>query len=145
MEPFIRGTNPEKDPPGMTALGIFFLFGAGIALLAGSTLIWPGTILDRIWNFNPRAFHQLEPFGRTAGIPFVLLAVALSFAGLAWLQRSVWGWRLAVAIIATQIIGDLVNAFLGRIVEGGTGAIIAGALLLYLLRPPVRAAFHQKI
>jgi hypothetical protein len=45
-----------------------------------------------------------------------------------------------VAIIAIQFLGDLVNAFRGDVVRGGVG-FIAGALLVYLLRPEVRAAF----
>ena len=46
-----------------------------------------------------------------------------------------------MAIIAIQVLGDLVNAFRGDVVRGGLGFVIAGALLVYLLRPEVRAAF----
>jgi hypothetical protein len=63
------------------------------------------------------------------------------FAGTGWFKRRVWGWRLAVAIIATQVLGDLVNAFMGDLVRGSVGFMIAGALLVYLLRPQVRGAF----
>jgi hypothetical protein len=55
------------------------------------------------------------------------------------------GWRLAVAIIATQVIGDIVNLVRGDWLRGGTGVMIAGALLLYLLTPRVRAAFSRMI
>jgi hypothetical protein len=48
-----------------------------------------------------------------------------------------------VGIIATQVLGDLVNFLMGDFVRGGTGIAIAGALLLYLLRPKVRAAFER--
>ncbi len=30
----------------MTAMGVFLFFGAVMALLAGTTLIWRGTLLD---------------------------------------------------------------------------------------------------
>jgi hypothetical protein len=46
-----------------------------------------------------------------------------------------------VAIIAVQVPGNLVNAFMGDLVRGGVGFIIAGALLFYLFRPEVRSAF----
>ena len=46
-----------------------------------------------------------------------------------------------MGIIAVQVLGDLVNAFMGEFVGGGVGFVIAGALLMYLLRPEVRAAF----
>ena len=47
-----------------------------------------------------------------------------------------------MAIIAIQVLGDLVNVFLGRVVEGGIGVTIAGVLLFYLLRAKVRAVFE---
>jgi hypothetical protein len=53
------------------------------------------------------------------------------------------GWLLAVAIIATQVVGNLVNVLRGDFVRGGIGFVIAGALLFYLLRPDVRSAFAR--
>jgi len=50
---------------------------------------------------------------------------------------------LAVGIITTQVLGDLVDFLMGDFVRGGTGFAIAGALLFYLLRPEVRAAFER--
>jgi hypothetical protein len=125
----------------MTAMGIFLLFGAVMASLAGTTLVWRGTALDNMWALNPRAYKELAPFGRAVGIPFLLLSFALAVASIGWFKYRLWGWRLAVAIIATQVLGDLVNAFMGDVVRGSIGFVIAVALLVYLLRPEVRAAF----
>jgi hypothetical protein len=84
---------------------------------------------------------QLAPLGRAVGILFLLLGVALITAGIGWFRRRLWGWRLAVAIISTQVLGDVVNCVRGDWLRGGTGVIIAGALLLFLLQPRTRAAF----
>jgi hypothetical protein len=127
--------------PGVKAIGVFLLFGALMATLAGVTLVWRGTALDRMWTLNPRAFRELAPHGNVVGIPFLLLGGTLTIAGIGWFKSRRWGWRLAVAVIATQIIGDLVNAFSGHAVEGGLGVAMAGALLLYLLSADVREAF----
>jgi len=51
-------------------MGIFLFFGATMASLAGATLIWRGTILDRMWALNAPAHRQLAPFGKTVGIPY---------------------------------------------------------------------------
>jgi hypothetical protein len=125
----------------MTAIGVFLFFGASMAFLAGTTLIWKGAVLDHMWNLNAPAYKQLSPLGKTIGIPFLVLSAALAAAGVGWFGRRLWGWRIAVAIIATQVLGDLVSIFMGYFVRGATGVTIAGGLLLYLLRPEVRGAF----
>jgi hypothetical protein len=130
-----------KSPRGMSAVGIFLFFGATMAFLAGLTFLWPGTVLDRVWALNPHAYKQLAPFGRGMGIPLILLGLALTVAGMGWFKRFLWAWRLAVAIIAIQVVGNFVNIFLGRIVEGAIAVTIAVALLFYLLRSEVKAAF----
>jgi hypothetical protein len=127
--------------PGFNAIGIFLFFGALMASLAATTLLWRGTVLDRLWALNPTAYKQLVPLGGIVGILFLMLGVALITAGIGWFRRRLWGWKLAVVIIATQVLGDVVNCLRGDFLRGGTGVIIAGALLLFLLQSKVRATF----
>ena len=112
-----------------------------MASFAGTTLIWQGTFLDHIWVLNMPAYRQLAPFGRTAGVLFLILSAALGVAGVGWFERQLWGWWLAVVIITTQVLGDLFSIFMGHFARGAAGVLIASALLLYLLRPVVRSAF----
>jgi len=128
-------------PPRFTAIGIFLFFGAIMANLAATTFLWRGTALDRIWTLNPIAYTRLAHLGRTVGILFLLLSAALTTAGIGWFRRRLWGWRLAVVIIATQVLGDVVNCVRGDLLRGGTGVIIAGALLMFLLQPKIKATF----
>ena len=127
--------------PGFTAVGVFLFFGAVMASLAATTLLCRGTALDRLWDLNPIAYKQLAPLSGTVGILFLLLGAALTTAGIGWFRRRLWGWRLAVVIIATQVLGDVVNCVRGDLLRGGSGVIIAGALLLFLLQTRTRAAF----
>jgi len=126
---------------GFAAIGVFLFFGATMASLAAISLLWRGTPLDRIWSLNPTAYIELAPLGRIVGILFLLLGAALAAAGIGWFRRRRWGWRLAVAIIATQVVGDVTNCIRGDWLHGGIGVVIAGALLLFLLRPIVKNAF----
>jgi hypothetical protein len=130
-----------RKPGGFNAIGIFLFFGAVMAGLAAITLLWQRTPLDRLWVLNQMAYNRLVPMGRTVGILFLLLSVALAMAGIGWFRRRPWGWRLAVVIIATQVVGDLVNCVRGDLLRGATGVIVAGALLLFLWRPKVRDSF----
>jgi hypothetical protein len=122
-------------------LAFFVFLSAIMASLAGTTLLWRGTALDRIWDLNPTAYKQLAPLGGAVGILLLLLGAALAATGLGWFRRRLWGWRLAVVIIATQVLGDVVNCIRGDFLRGGTGVIITGTLLLFLLQSKVRAAF----
>ena len=121
-------------------------FGAVMAALAGTTLIWRGTALDKIWDLNATAYTRLAPLGSIVGILFLLLSGALATAGVGWFKRRLWGWRLVTGVSLTQALGDLVNFLRGDFIRGGIGLTFAGALLFYLLRPSVRVAFeHSKL
>ncbi len=140
--PFGVGVTVREEPTWpLTAIGVFLFFGAVMASLAGTTLIWRGTLLDHMWLLNTPAYRQLAPLGKTIGVPFLVLGAALAVAGVGWFGRRTWGWRLAVFLIATQVLGDLINILMGHFVSGAAGLTIASALLLYLLRPGVRDAF----
>lgn len=137
----IQQARDNGRTPGFTAIGIFLFFGASMASLAAITLLWRGTALERLWELNPAAYKQLAPLGISVGIPFLLLSVALTVAGIGWFSRRLWGWRLAVIIIGIQVLADIVNCLRGDLLRGGVGAIIAGALLLFLFQPRTRATF----
>ncbi len=141
--PAVETARKAETPRGFKAVGLFFFFGATMASLAGTTLIWRGTILDRVWALNPSAHKQLVLFGTASGMLFLVLSLTLAFAGAGWFLRRIWGWGLGVGIIAIQVAGDLVSAFMGQFVRGAIGFTIAGALLFYLLHPRVRAAFEK--
>ena|SRR5437588_11168105 len=127
----------------MTAVGVFLVFGACMAALAGTTLVWHGTALDALWALNEAAYRQLSDAGRLIGALFLLLSATLAGAAVGWFKRRLWGWQLAVGIISTQVAGDVVNFVRGDFLPSGAGLTIAGALLFYLLRPKVRATFHR--
>lgn len=115
-----------------------------MAFLAGITLVWRGTALDRIWALNPSAYSELSPLGKPMGLLFLSLAAALANADTGWLKRRRWGWQLAVVIIGTQVLGDVMNIFYGHIIQGAVGVSIAGALLFYMTRPFIRDGFVRK-
>ena len=77
--------------PGFTAIGIFLFLGAVMANLAAITLLWRGTVLDRVWVLNPIAYKQLIPLGAAVGIFFLLLGAALTAAGIGLVSTSPLG------------------------------------------------------
>lgn len=139
----MAGRHPSR-PLGITAVGIFLFLGAAMCALAGETLIWRGTTIERIWELNPTAYRLLAPHGTTVGPLFFLLGTMMIAAGIGWLRGRHWGWVLTVIIFATQCLGDLVNCLRGDLIRGSIGFVIAGALLMYLLSPKVRGSFATR-
>jgi len=126
---------------GIAALGVFWVFGATMAALAGGTLTWPGTTLDRMWVLNRPAYESLAPLGHLVGPLFLLLSGLLLVTAVAWFRRSRWGWRLGVAILSVQVTGDAVNLVRGDYLRGVTGVVIASGLLVFLCQRRVREEF----
>jgi uncharacterized membrane protein (DUF2068 family) len=69
----------------------------------------------------------------------VATACALSAVGL-WI-RARWGQRLALVLLAVNLVGDTTNAFLRGDLRTLIGLPIAGALIAYLLSARVRSHF----
>jgi hypothetical protein len=124
----------HEPPAGFAAIGVFFFFGATMAAYAAVTLLEPGTFLDRAWALNPSAHLQLSAMGRVLGLPFMVLAVALLFAGIGWFQRRYWGWLLGASLIAVNLAGDVITLLRGQRFKGAVGIAAAGLLLFYMTR-----------
>jgi len=131
----------RRTPLGVRALAAFFVFGACMSLLAFVGLLFPGAVLEPMWQLNPRA---RETFVRMGPWALVLLGVvgttcALSASGL--LARSSWGYRLALAVLTVNLVGDTANAILRDDPRTLIGLPIGGLLIAYLLRPKIKDLF----
>jgi hypothetical protein len=124
-------------------IAAFMFFATAMALLAGSSLLFPGPLLDAMWELNPDAHAVFETVGPAMGILLLLLGVATCATGLGLLRHKMWAWVVALAIFAINACGDLVTLFWRRdLLRGGSGILIAGAFLFLLTRPRVRNSFH---
>ena len=112
-----------------------------MAALAGVSLVWRGTPLDKIWVLNQQAYAVLSPLASLVGPLFLFLSALMVFTSIGWLKRRLWSWRLAVVVLGTQIVGDIVNLVRGDLVRGVAGVAIAGALLLLVLQRELRTQF----
>ena len=115
-------------------LAAFFAFGATMCSLTIVLLLFPGTALDAAWNLNPSAhvnFRSIQPWA----VPLMFLvgtACAFAATGL-WRERR-WGTRLAMTILAINILGDVFNVLALHDYRALIGLPIGGALIFYLAR-----------
>ena len=114
-----------------------------MASLAAVSLLAPDGGLASIWSFKQAEFRQLRMIGPPAWTGFLLLALLLATASWGCFDRRRWGWALGFTLIAVNAAGDLARITMGNVAEGLTGLLLAGALLWWLSRPPVRACFQN--
>ncbi len=69
----------------------------------------------------------------------VSMSCALAAVGL-W-RRARWGHKIAVALIAINLAGEVANTIMGTEPRAIVGVPIALAILIYLLSKKVRGSF----
>ena len=112
-----------------------------MAALAGVTLVWSGTPLDRLWALNKPAYAVLSPLARVVGPLFLVLSTIMGSIIIGWFRRKLWAWWLAIGVLGTQLIGDIVNLVRGDFLRGSAGVVMVSALLFLLVQRDVRDQF----
>lgn len=134
-------TKSESRPAGITALSIFFLFGATMSFIAFVSLLFPGSILEPMWRLNPRAHEGFAVMGVWAIVLMCVVSVACASAAVGLWHGARWGYRLAIILLAINLLGDIVNVALGTEPRAVVGVPIVLALLAFLMSRRVRSFF----
>jgi hypothetical protein len=115
-------------------LSVFFAFGAAMALLAATMLLFPGSILEPIWRLNPQAREALSHMGWWAVLLMAVVGAACATAALGLLRCKRWGYSMALAILSVNLLGDAANALIAHDWRTLIGLPIGGAMIFYLLK-----------
>jgi uncharacterized membrane protein (DUF2068 family) len=124
-------------------LSAFFGFGAVMAFLSFLGLLVPGGFLEPMWRLNPRAHAALGGLQAWGIALMLLVAIACAGAAVGLWTRARWGLWLAVVLLTSNLVGDLVNALRGD-PRTLIGLPIAAALIFYLLSARTRAQFETR-
>ena len=136
-----RMTKAEARPIGITALSLFFLFGAGASFVSSISLLFPGSFLEPIWRLNPRARSGLGDMGVWAVILMGAICLACASAAVGLWRGARWAYWLAVSLLAINLLGDILNVFLGTEPRAVIGIPIALAILAFMMSRRVRRFF----
>jgi hypothetical protein len=124
----------SSRPGGITALGIFFAFGATMAFLAAMMLLFPGTILDPLWKLNPHARAGFAVMGVWAVLLMTVVSTACATTAFGLLRCTRWGYLMALIVLSVNLLGDTANAVIARDWRTLIGVPIGGAMIIYLLK-----------
>jgi hypothetical protein len=121
-----------KQPQRHYWFAAFFAFGATMCLLTIVLLVFPGTKLDSLWNLNPEARVAFQSLGNWSIVLMSVVGTGCTFTAIGLWRGTLWGIRLALAILFFNIIGDLVNVVTRHDYRSLIGLPIAGAMIFYL-------------
>jgi uncharacterized membrane protein (DUF2068 family) len=130
-------------PKAITAISLFFVFGALTSGLSAVMLLFPGSRLDPLWHLNPRAHEAFAAMGGWAVLLMAAVCVACATAATGLWRRQRWGLWTAIVILAINLVGDMVNATAAHDWRTLIGLPIAGLMIVYLFSK--RALFARSI
>jgi xanthine/uracil permease len=136
----------ERHRPKAIMVIAAFLFAATIvALVVGESLLFPNTLLDKLWKFNPEGAALFHSIGRLSGVFLLALGVGTFFAALGLLRGQRWAWWFGVVLFAIDACGDIISYLLTHnALRSLSGAIVSGTFLFFLCRDSVRGYFLRK-
>jgi hypothetical protein len=111
----------------------FFTFGATMCALTTGLLLFPGAALDSLWRLNPHAHHAFQSFGSWSIVLMLTVGTGCLFTAIGLWRGTRWGTRLAVVILAVNMIGDLTNALFRHDYRALIGLPGGAAMILYLV------------
>jgi hypothetical protein len=123
----------KRRPAGVAAISVFFVFAALMAALSATMLLFPGSVLDRLWKLNPPAKPGLTALGAGGVALMAIVCVTGTTAAVGLWRCRRWGLWLSVAALAVNLAGDLGNAVLRHDRRTLIGLPIGGAIIGYLI------------
>jgi hypothetical protein len=131
------------DAPRSRPLGISIL--AVVNAIEGVVQIWTGTMF---LGFGIAALFTIEKnavggYGAAYGLGLIVVGIVLLIVAGGYLTLAPWAWLYGVIVNGISLVASILSlAFTGQ----GTvvaGIVIPAIILVYLMRPNVKAAFGR--
>jgi hypothetical protein len=126
---------PPRRRIGRILLIIFFGAGTLFCLVTILALAFPGTFLESIWRLKSEARVQFLQIGRATSIALMFaVGIACAFSAIGLARNVEWGRRLAIGVLAVNLIGDSLNALFRHDPTTLIGLPIGGFMIWYLVK-----------
>ena len=131
-------------PKTITVVATFLFAASALAVITGTSLLFPNKLLDWLSDLNRPARAGFQALGWISGVLLCALGVATGFAGAGLMRRKKWAWWFSVVLLAINGCGDAVGYFITRdLLKSAAGLLVAGTFLFFLSRSSVRRFFHH--
>jgi hypothetical protein len=97
-------------------------------------LAFPGGFLEPIWQLKPEARVEFQRIGSASITLMAVVGAACALAAVGLARNAEWGRRLAIGVLAANLIGDSLNALLRHDAKTLIGLPIGGLMILYLVK-----------
>jgi len=128
------GAETRPRSVGTIFFVIFFAAGAAICLVTILALTFRGGFLDSIWRLKPEARVEFQKMGKASVLLMALVGGACGLAAFGLAKNAEWGRRLAIGVLAANLIGDSANAFLRHDATTLIGLPVGGLMIFYLVK-----------
>jgi uncharacterized membrane protein (UPF0136 family) len=123
----------HRWPAGVKVLVVFFAFGATACTVTVAALLTPSGTLDIVWRLNPEAHLGFQKIGTALSVLLMfVVGTACAWAAVGLARQKQWGRRLAIGILAVNLVGDSVSAVVRHDPRTLIGLPIGGAMIAYL-------------
>lgn len=119
---------------GHRAIACLFGFGTVASAIAFVTLLFPGTVLDRLWLLNPEGYDGLLRWGPVAVVFMAIVCASCTTILIGLWKGRPWGRTLAIVGLSINLVSDVLTAILRQRLVTLIGVPIAVTLIIYLLR-----------
>ena len=134
----------EQRPKAISIIAGFLFAATAVAAVVGTSLLFPGKLVDWLSQFNKPAMAAFQMVGRLSGVLLMALALGTAVVAIGLLQRKTWAWWFAVVLFSVNGCGDLVSFYVtGDALRRISGVAICSAFLCALSRQRVRSYFKK--
>jgi hypothetical protein len=133
----------QQRPKTVPIVATFLFVATAIAVVVGSSLLFPGKLLDRLSEFNKPAMVVFRSWGRASGVFLLVLGASTLIAGIGLLRRRKWAWWFAMGLFAINGCGDVVSFIVTGDAVRSVSGILVCSVFLFLLSHSVRLFFRK--
>ena len=133
-----------QRPTGVTILAVLCVIGGLLALIFGSLFTFMGPAIPALAAATEEAAAMVSgPMIIGLGVWSLVMGLLYLITAYGLFGLKPWAWMVAVVVQVLALISHLAGLLQGQVAGALVGSLIAGAILYYLLRPHVKAAFGR--